>query len=164
MFITMDANSYEKAKHGFDPSLLERAMHLKMEVVEKDERETGLRAVLNFGHSIGHALEKLSDYSIPHGYAVALGMLVEARASVELGLLDEKVWKDLSETLQKLGVEANALQRFAFDPIWSALQNDKKNREGEVRWVQLKKIGETTLESITKEVAEKAWHTVLSLH
>lgn len=161
MFVTLDAEAYEQAKAGFDPALLERAMQLKMQVVEADEREAGLRAILNFGHSIGHAVEKLSNYQVPHGYAVALGMLVEARASVELGNLNKSVWKDLATGLQALGVQASDLQKYNFESVWEALQNDKKNREGEVRFVLLEAIGKTQLGTVSKEVAEKAWQFAL---
>ncbi len=159
MFLTMDAEAYQKAKTGFDPDLLERAMQLKMQVVEADERESGLRAILNFGHSIGHALEKLSHYQMPHGYAVALGMLVEARACVEQGQLKESVWNDLAQVLKALGIQASDLQNYDFESIWEALQNDKKNRESEVHWVGLTAIGKAAIQTqvVSKQVAQKAW-------
>lgn len=164
MFACLDAESFAHAKNGFDPALLERAMQLKMQVVEKDEREAGLRAILNFGHSVGHALEQLSGYTLAHGYAVALGMLVEARASVELGQLNESVWKDLSEVLKTLGVEINDLKNYPFESVWQALQNDKKNRKGDVHWVSLEAIGKANPQTvvISKEVAQRSWQKVLS--
>lgn len=162
MFVCLDAESFARAKNGFDPTLLERAMQLKMQVVEKDEREAGLRAILNFGHSVGHALEKLSHYTLPHGYAVALGMLVEARASVELSRLNESVWKDIIQVLTALGVRASDLKKYTFESVWKALQNDKKNRDGEVRWVVLEDIGQAKTQAVTNEIAQKAWQEVLS--
>lgn len=162
MFACLDAESFARAKNGFDPALLERAMQLKMQVVEADEREAGLRAILNFGHSVGHALEKLSDYSMPHGYAVALGMLVEARASVELGHLNESVWRKLVQVLKNLGLDVNDLQKYDFESVWQALQNDKKNREGEVRWVALEAVGKAKTTIVSKEIAQKARQEVLS--
>lgn len=162
MFVCLDAESFAHAKNGFDPTLLERAMQLKMQVVEADEREADLRAILNFGHSVGHALEQLSSYTVPHGYAVALGMLVEARASVELGQLNESVWKDLCEVLKTLGVQINDLKNYPFESVWQALQNDKKNRQGEVRWVGLETIGKAKAQVTSKEIGQKAWQEVLS--
>lgn len=164
MFLTLDKEAYEQAKAGFNPALLQRAMQLKMQVVEKDEREAGLRAILNFGHSVGHAIEQLSSYTLPHGYAVALGMWVEARASVELGHLNEQDWEELSTVLQTLGVQASDLKNYAFEAVWEALQNDKKNREGDVRWVGLEGIGKACSQTqiISKEIAQKAWQESLS--
>lgn len=164
MFVCLDAETFARAKKGFDPSLLERAMQLKMEVVEADEREQGLRAVLNFGHSVGHALEQLSHYSIPHGYAVALGMLVEARASVEMGALNEKDFEELCRVLFTLELRPEDLASYDFESVWIALQNDKKNREGKVRWVQLKGLGESHTEEVSKTIAYTAWEHVLTLH
>lgn len=139
IFLILDPVAYQKAKTGFDPSLLERAMQLKMQVVESDAREEGLRAILNFGHSVGHAIESLSNYEVPHGYAIALGMLVEARVSVEQGLWDETAWEDLREVLQNLGVAPSDLKKFSPQQLWVAMQNDKKNREGKVHMVLLNK-------------------------
>ncbi len=166
MFLTLDATTYEQAKLGFNSALLERAMQLKMQVVEADEREAGLRAILNFGHSVGHAIEKLSNYTVPHGYAVALGMLVEAHGSMELGQLRESVWNDLAQVLKALGVQASDLQNYDFESVWQALQNDKKNRESEVRWVTLEAVGKARSQTqvISKETARKAWSGVQDFH
>ncbi|MFA4815440.1 MAG: 3-dehydroquinate synthase [Candidatus Gracilibacteria bacterium] len=158
MFITLDEATYLKAKKGINFPLLKRAMQLKIQVTEKDERESGLRCILNFGHSIGHALEKLSHYSLPHGFAVALGMLVEARVSVELGYLKDADWKDFSAVLKKLGVNPKDLKSYDSKAVWEALQNDKKNRNGEINFVLLKSLNIT--HPVSKEVFQKAYLAV----
>lgn len=164
MFLTLDPEAYEQAKAGFNSTLLERAMELKMQVVEDDERETGLRAILNFGHSVGHAIEQLSNYTVLHGYAVALGMLVEARASVELGHLNEQDWNELAQVLKTIGVQGNDLQNYTFESVWQALQNDKKNRGTNVKFISLKALGSVFRKenefthTITEDILKKAWN------
>ena len=78
--------------------LVRRNCEIKAEVVRKDERESDLRAVLNFGHTVGHALESLTDYrSLRHGEAVAIGMVAAARIARLLGLLQPDVEERLRE-------------------------------------------------------------------
>ncbi len=90
-----------------DPDLLislsSRAIRIKQEVVEADERDTGVRQLLNFGHTIGHAIEKCSSYSIRHGHAVAIGMVLATRASLRMGWSKEDCCKPLTALLEKLG-------------------------------------------------------------
>ena len=75
--------------------LIRRAVQLKADIVRRDARECGQRVVLNFGHTIGHALEQLTGYTLLHGYAVALGLLVEAKISQVMGLLAAQAYQDL---------------------------------------------------------------------
>lgn len=166
IFLTMDIASYELAKNKVNLSLLENAMKLKQQVVAVDEREFNLRSILNFGHSIGHALEKLSNYSIHHGFAVALGMLVEARVSVERGYLSEEDWEDLAEVLKSFGIKTRCLAAYSFEAVLGALQNDKKNREGKIKLVLLKSPGAVVTDrmgythTVSKEALQKAWSFV----
>lgn len=168
MFVCMDKNAYENFKKGRSAELLQRAMELKIHVVEQDEREAGLRSVLNFGHSVGHALELLSDYTLPHGFAIALGMLVEARISVLMGHLSEGDWQDLFTVLKSNGLSMEWLEKTPFDELWDALQNDKKNREGQVKLVMLKALGavvesnNTLLHTVEKTDLENAWKNTLA--
>ena len=85
---------------GLDPELLEemiyRSCQIKGSVVEEDPKEKGVRAHLNFGHTVGHAVEKLSDFRLSHGYSVALGMKAAAYLSKKLGYLSGE---DISEML-----------------------------------------------------------------
>lgn len=168
MFLAMDAEAYELARKSMDVSLFERAIQLKIRVVEKDEREAGRRAILNLGHSVGHALEKLSNYQIQHGFAVALGLLVETRVSVELGYLKDKDWEDLVASLKNFGIRPEDLKSYEFESVWGAIQGDKKNREGEVKLVLLKAPGAVYTKDtdythpVQKESLRKAWE--FSIH
>lgn len=141
MFACMDRDAYESVKVSRTDELLKRAMELKIQVVEQDERESGLRSVLNFGHSIGHALELLSGYTLPHGFAIALGMLVEGRISLALGHLSKTDFLDMESTLKQAGMHSEVLENFDAEKVWTHMQADKKNRDDSVKIVLLKELG-----------------------
>lgn len=112
--------------------LIRRNVALKAAVVEADERETGMRAYLNFGHTLGHAIEA-SDYSLLHGEAVALGMRAAARIGVEMGSCDEATAVAIGEGLDRFGLPS----RHAVDPtrVLTLIGSDKKRARGRQRWV-----------------------------
>ncbi len=114
----------------------------KAMVVSQDVREAELRAILNFGHTVGHALESWMHYTnISHGMAVALGMKAEAEISNRMGFLRENEMALLNELLLRYGFLATSL---SFDPagVLAHMKFDKKNVKDSLRFVLLKKIGE----------------------
>ncbi len=117
------------------------AIKIKARVVELDEKETNLRMVLNFGHTIGHAIEQVSNYKILHGFAVALGILVEAKLAQLLGLLSAKEFDVIQQVWSRLGIYGSQLKKFAVKDLLSATRLDKKTKSGQVRYVLLKQIG-----------------------
>jgi len=121
--------------------LVIRSCSCKARIVEADERdEKDIRVILNFGHTIGHAIEAASGFKISHGEAVAIGMVYEAKLSVMLGLLDVDVLDRLVGILSRLGLPTSASQIDA-GRILSFLSYDKKVRHGKIRIVLLKSIG-----------------------
>ena len=131
-----------------DPGLIERAVQrsveIKADVVSRDEREGGLRQVLNFGHTLGHALEASSSFLLAHGSAVSVGMILEARLGESMGITEagteDRLWGALSAfelpTSVPRGIDpADAL---AFS------RSDKKARGGVVRFVLLARPGEVS--------------------
>lgn len=122
------------------PYLVHRALAVKAAVVEEDPLEQGRRAVLNLGHTVGHALERLSGYRLRHGYAVSSGMVVAARLSQRLGLCSRKVSARLEAVLRRLGLPVY-LPAYATQDIWEAMQADKKRRRQTLRWVLPLDIG-----------------------
>lgn len=129
---------------GLDLPVLEQVIYqncrIKMEIVEQDEMETGKRHLLNFGHTVGHALEKLTSYSISHGEAVAIGMLVESYLSVQMGHLSQHAFNKIQDIFSKYRLSLR-LPFFSFDRILEAMRGDKKSRKGIPRFVILKEIG-----------------------
>lgn len=128
-----------------DPDLLSdlvrRSVELKAAVVAEDPHESGYRQVLNFGHTVGHALESLSEWELLHGAAVAAGMRVEARLGVALGLTDPDAPRRLERLLTDLGHGDPIESRHSADEVLGRAASDKKAREGEVRFVLLDGIG-----------------------
>jgi 3-dehydroquinate synthase len=125
--------------------IIKRAVELKAEVVAQDEREQNQRMSLNFGHTVGHAVEKVSKYTIMHGYAVALGILVEAKISFLLGILSHQNYQLIEKLMQRLDIDTRMLQPFAIDNIVMAMHGDKKNKAGDIYMILLADIGKIKL-------------------
>ncbi len=137
-----------KALYGLNPHdlsyLIYESCLIKAYVVSKDEKEAGLRRVLNFGHTIGHALETLSNYQIPHGYCVSVGMAVEARLSELLHVAEKPVYEPLKNLLDALEMPhriRDLLPLLSPSEFFSALSKDKKIWKGKLTIVLLKRIG-----------------------
>lgn len=130
--------------------IVARSCELKAEVVSKDEREeTGLRAVLNFGHTIGHAIEAVAGYGgdFQHGEAVAAGMVLECRLAERLGWIGADLTERLVHLLGRLGLPTEAKGLDA-DALVEAMGRDKKNRGGRVRFVLPRGLGQVELTDV----------------
>lgn len=121
--------------------LLARNCEIKAEVVAADERDRGRRAILNHGHTIGHAIEHLLEYELRHGECVALGMLVENRIAVERGWLASGDAARVAEVIGALGLPRCLPRAVNADDILTATRADKKNRDGRVGYVLLGGLG-----------------------
>lgn len=130
---------------ALDSAVLEKVVfescYIKKEIVEQDEKENGKRRLLNFGHTIGHALERLTQYTLSHGEAVAIGLLVESYLSVKLGILDENSWGRIQKILLQYGLPLQLPFRFPIQTILDAMILDKKSLRGEPRFVMIDAIG-----------------------
>lgn len=121
------------------PSIVHDSVRIKAEVVAADEFEAGIREILNFGHTIGHALEAASDFALGHGAAVGIGMVLEARLGERLGVTESGTCARIESALGPLGLPgAGALDG---DRVLSYLGADKKTRRGRPRFVFLERIG-----------------------
>lgn len=125
---------------------------IKADVVRQDEREGGLRAILNYGHTIGHALEALTGYTrYRHGEAVALGMMAAGRIAVQKGLLEESLLHRQNALLRRVQIPGG-VEDIADEAILSQIQSDKKVREGMVRFVLPIRIGDVIVtDQISRE-------------
>ena len=152
MFITSDLASFKYAQKNIDAilnkderilkNIIQRAVKIKADVVNQDEHEKNFRMVLNFGHTIGHALEKITHYKLLHGYAVAYGILIEAKISELLGFLNPKKYLIIQSCLEKLGIFAKDLRKYDVDAVIAATRFDKKTKAGKPRYVFLQDLGE----------------------
>jgi 3-dehydroquinate synthase len=121
--------------------LVRRSIEIKAEVVSNDERESGRRAVLNAGHTVAHALEQVSGYALPHGEAVGLGLLVEARVAETLGWCRPGVAERIRALLAVLGLPVRLDPGWRPDRILEAMALDKKNRGGAIRIAPVAHLG-----------------------
>ncbi|MCA1959407.1 MAG: 3-dehydroquinate synthase [Desulfomonile sp.] len=119
--------------------LVERSVRVKIDVVEKDPFEEGLREVLNLGHTVGHAIEKCSNYALRHGDAVAVGLVAAARISRKMELCDANVPDRIESLLVNVGLPIR--HRVKAPALMAAMTTDKKNRGGQPRFVLVKDIG-----------------------
>lgn len=121
-----------------------RSCLIKREVVERDPKEQGERALLNFGHTIGHAIEKLSDFKIYHGECVAVGMAGAAYISYRLGNLTKEELDKLKDIIKSYGLPVS-LKGFPHtaEEILAATKLDKKMESGKVKFIVLKTLGES---------------------
>ena len=121
--------------------IISRCCELKKMIVEKDERETGLRRVLNFGHTIGHAVESLSKYKLTHGEAISIGMAAEAKISTSLGILKRSDMERLTFLLELYKLPTLIPSRMNLKKIIESTIHDKKVQQGEVHYTLLEQIG-----------------------
>ncbi len=117
---------------------------IKARVVEKDERENDHRAVLNFGHTIGHALEAATGYSrLLHGEAVAIGMIEAAGLSVKSGFCDQKSSERIRRLVEKAGLPVAMPSGVLMQNLIRGMEVDKKSAEGKIKFVMCAGIGKT---------------------
>jgi 3-dehydroquinate synthase len=140
-------------------SILTRSCQAKADVVGKDEKEGGLRAILNYGHTIGHAVESLTGYRlVNHGEAVAIGMVAGGQIAVELGMWQKEDTERQNALIQKTGLPTQLPSGVDIEGIIEALQLDKKVKAGKVRFVLPTEIGVVT---VTDEVPSDIIRQVL---
>ncbi len=138
-------------------SVVKRSCEIKAEVVSKDEREGGYRRILNFGHTIGHAVEAASNYTIPHGEAVAMGMVAVGKISVGRGLLSKKAYERLVELLNRFGLPVDIPKEIRPEEVLLNIKKDKKVKRGKVNFVLSTGMGETVIvDDVTDEEVLRA--------
>lgn len=121
--------------------LVHRSVEIKAEVVSQDERETGRRSILNAGHTVAHALEQASAYTIPHGEAVALGLVAESALAESLGLAPSGLHGQLAELLERLGLPTRLTRPLEQARLLHAMATDKKNRADQIRFALPSALG-----------------------
>jgi len=130
---------------GGDLEVLEpvvaRSVEIKAEVVAGDEREGGRRAILNFGHTVAHAIEATSQYAILHGDAVAIGMVTEARIAEALGLAPPETSARIARLVTHCGLPRERPLGAGVEALVAAMYHDKKTRDGVVRFSLPRAIG-----------------------
>jgi len=145
---------------ALDPEALQTALHegcrVKSIVVSEDEREGGLRAILNLGHTIGHALEAVAGYGeLLHGEAISIGMVGAARLALRLGY-PEEIYTVTKRLLQKVELPVRLPEHLDTDEIMSAMMHDKKFKDGKMVFIVPTAIGKVEInKNVTAETVRK---------
>jgi len=152
-------NNLEKAR-AIDMSVLEEIVlenvRIKAEIVAKDEKESGLRGILNYGHTVGHAIEAASNFQLKHGQCVAIGMIAAARISNKMGKLDKSDVTRLTDVIRKAGLPTE-MPDLKMEDIIQAMKHDKKVQQDKIRFVLLKSIGDTFItDEVSPSLVEEA--------
>lgn len=124
-------------------------VEMKRDAVESDELDRGERRRLNLGHSIGHAVESCADYTVPHGYAVAIGMVRIMRAAVKLGYCKAEALDDLIDCLKRYELPIDT--DFGVEELYAAMLHDKKIASGKLHLVVPERIGSCRIVAVTPE-------------
>ena len=144
--------------------LVRRSVEIKAEVVGGDEREAGRRAILNAGHTVAHALERVTDYGLPHGEAVALGLVAESALAEAIGAAGSGLAQRVAALLERLGLPVRLAQPLDPDRLIAAMASDKKNRSARLRFALPSRLGAMGADGTwTQEAPEPALRQALEL-
>ena len=148
----------DQVKQKID-TIVERCVRYKAKIVELDETESGPRKVLNLGHTIGHAIERCSGFTIPHGHAVAVGLAAIARAAETLGWAEEPISARIEAALKRNGLPVSTA--FSPEELANAALSDKKRAGGSITLVVPKRIGVCYLKELPINELERVFRAGL---
>jgi 3-dehydroquinate synthase len=149
--IISDPELFDLCKNGLDwvkenlEEIVKRAMAVKIKVIEEDPYEKNIRAALNLGHTVGHAVELVSKFDLRHGEAIAIGMAVEAKYSAKVGLASQSVVEAIESTLKKLNLPTQIPDEMSREEIIKAMRVDKKKNAKSIRFALPVEIGKVEL-------------------
>jgi 3-dehydroquinate synthase len=148
LFDTLQVDREDILAHGETlVKIIKRSCEIKADVVSKDEREAGLRAILNYGHTIGHAIETVTGYKkYLHGEALAMGMVAAAGMSVKMGLLNKQEAVRIKELIEMYKLPANIPGDLNVTDMISAMAIDKKAKAGKLSFVLPESLGKVRIE------------------
>jgi 3-dehydroquinate synthetase len=129
--------------------IVKRAMAVKIKIIEEDPYEKGFRAALNLGHTVGHAVELVSQFELRHGEAVAIGMVAEAKLAEQLNLASKGLSDRISHVLTGLGLPTQIPPSFPREAILRAMRVDKKKNAASIRFALPVDLGKVELVDIT---------------
>jgi 3-dehydroquinate synthase len=136
--------------------VVRQSIAVKAAVVSEDETEQGRRAILNFGHTVAHALEATTDFELLHGEAVAIGMLAESELGIRLGITEESASGTLRTAVDAFRLPTRVPSDLPLESLIDAMEQDKKARLGEVRFTLLERIG------LVHQVSAGTWTQTVS--
>ena len=147
-YLEVNMDRIKLLEAGALEEVIARCTKIKAEIVAQDEMDSGLRAILNYGHTVGHAIESASDFRVNHGEAVAIGMLAAARISYEMGIFAQGELARLESLIIKADLPTR-VPNLGVEELITAMKHDKKVLKGKVRFVLPRALGKVL---ITDEV------------
>jgi 3-dehydroquinate synthase len=154
--VISDPELFDLCSRGMDwvkanlETIVKRAMAVKIQVIEADPYEKGIRASLNLGHTVGHAVELVSRFALSHGEAVAIGMAVEARYAEKIGVARRGLADTIAETLSTLGLPTRIPEGMPLAEIIRVMRVDKKKNAAAIRFALPVEIGRVELVEVTE--------------
>jgi shikimate kinase/3-dehydroquinate synthase len=156
--IIADPHLFDLAAHGLEAvkrdlqQIVQRAMAVKIKIIEEDPYEKGFRAALNLGHTVGHAVESVSGYRLRHGEAVAIGMVSEAKLAEKLGLAGKGLSVRIADALSAIGLPTRIPEDLPNEDIIRAIRFDKKKAAGLIRFTLPVDIGRVQVNVEVKDL------------
>ncbi len=153
--IISDPELFDLCARGLDcikenlEQIVKRAMAVKIKIIEEDPYETGFRAALNLGHTVGHAVELVSKFQLRHGEAVAIGIVAEARYAERLGISRKGLAGEISRVISKVGLPTQIPKELSRGEILRAMKVDKKRNAQVIRFALPVEIGNVALVDVT---------------
>jgi len=154
--VIWDEGLFDRLRSGIKEHLediIARCVTIKAEVVGQDEFDNGLRGILNFGHTVGHAVEKCSDFAVSHGSAVAIGMVIVSKAAALAGICDDSVFDRVLALVQDYGLPTKT--NYESDALLQAMLSDKKRAGAKISLIIPEKIGKVRIEKMGLEDMDK---------
>lgn len=139
-YMAKNVDLIKSLDHEAMAKVIGTSCQIKASVVTEDEREMGIRAILNFGHTMGHAIERLMKFNLGHGQSIALGMVASVKLAVNLGDLSEEDLRFTESLLTSYGLPTR-LHELTVDDVYQQLFYDKKTKHNTINIVMLKKLG-----------------------
>jgi len=152
-----------EGRRAFDlnrSEILRRAVAVKVAIIQKDPYDQNMRQVLNFGHTLGHAVELASDFKLRHGEAIAIGMVAETRTAEIMGLAAPGLLEKIICVLNEWDLPVDLPSYLSLERIWESVKRDKKKSAGILQFALPLNIGQVKAKI---EVDEKSWKSVLSI-
>lgn len=156
--------------HSFENEVISQMIYesclIKKDVVENDPKEQGNRAILNFGHTIGHAIEKAMNFWLLHGQCVSIGMVAALHISMKRGYISEDELNDIIDLLKSFNLPVNipsSLRKLELEPLLTNISRDKKQESGKLKFILIKEIGQAIIDTnVSNEEIEAAIEYILA--
>ena len=147
--------------HAHDEATLQEIVYrsclFKRDIVQRDAMEKGERALLNYGHTLGHSIEKDSDFALLHGQCVALGMVAALQINVQRGTIPQEELLTFETLLKELNLPTRIINTIEIEKIIAGTKNDKKMEAGKIKFILLKGIGKGYIDNtVTEEEMKQA--------